>query len=110
MAQIVTMFDGKVRAGVATEYRPLASEIRQRARRTDGFVSYKSFTADDGEHLSVAVFESPETHAAWRGDEMHREAQRRGCTGFYSEYDVFVGEVVRRGHWQRNRTGTAVDE
>jgi heme-degrading monooxygenase HmoA len=100
MAQIVTMFYGRRREDVTAEYQALAGEMEQRARQAPGFLGYKSFTADDGEHLSVAVFDSPETHAAWRDDEAHQQAQRRGRAAFYSSYDVFVCEVVRHGHWE----------
>ena len=102
MAQMVTMFYGQVRDEASDEYQSLSNEMEQLARQADGFVSFKSFTADDGEHLSVAIFESPEAHAAWRDDEAHMEAQRRGRADLYSQYDVFVCEVVRRRHWERD--------
>jgi heme-degrading monooxygenase HmoA len=102
MAEMVTLFYGQVRDLAQDEYKVLAGEMERLARQADGFVSYKSFTADDGDHLSVAVFDSPETHAAWRDNLAHREAQRRGRSDYYSEYEVFVCEVVRRGRWLRS--------
>jgi len=101
MAQMVTLFSGRLRDDAIADYSVVAEEIEQRAREADGFVSFSSYTAADGERLSVAVFDSPESHARWRDDEEHREAQRRGRAEFYDGYDVLVCEVVRETHWTR---------
>jgi heme-degrading monooxygenase HmoA len=60
------------------------------ARAMPGFVDFKSFTADDGERVSIVVFASPEAHAAWRDDARHRVAQQRGRDEWYAEYRIQV--------------------
>ena len=95
MASVVTLFYSRLREE-AHGYDELAAEVEGRARRAPGFLSFKSFTAEDGERLSVAMFDSAENQAAWRDDVAHREAQERGRAEFYSEYEVVVGEVTHR--------------
>ena len=60
-----------------------------------GFVDYKAFVADDGERVSIAVFDSEEHHNAWRDDPGHRAAQIRGSKEFYTEYSVMVCRQLR---------------
>ena len=61
-----------------------------------GLLEFKAFTADDGERVSIIVFDTPEHHDAWRRHPDHVEAQRLGREQFYASYDITVSEVVRR--------------
>ena len=61
---------------------------------TPGFIDIKTFTADDGERVSLVMFESPETQAAWRTQAEHRAAQKRGRDEFYESYAIQVCRVV----------------
>jgi heme-degrading monooxygenase HmoA len=75
--------------------------MEELARQIDGFVEYKAFTAQDGERLSLAIFETSEAEAAWRDHVAHRAAQRRGRERFYDSYDVSVCEKRRHRDWRR---------
>jgi heme-degrading monooxygenase HmoA len=66
------------------------------ASRQPGFVSIKTFAADDGERVSIVEFESEAAQAAWRAHPEHREAQRLGRERFYAEFEVVVCEPLRR--------------
>ena len=65
-----------------------------------GFVDFKSFTAEDGERVSLVTFASPDAQRAWREDPRHRAAQERGRREFYLEYSVQVGECVHVSTWE----------
>ena len=67
------------------------------ARAMPGFVEFKSFSAEDGERLSVIWWQDEETLAAWRNHPRHRIAQQAGRTKWYSEYRIEVAEVQRAG-------------
>jgi heme-degrading monooxygenase HmoA len=99
MARSVTVFRSRLRDDVPDEYWELATELAELARSMDGFVEYKVFVADDGERLSLAVFESPEAEAAWRDHDAHRAAQRRGRERLYRGYDVAVCELQQQRSW-----------
>jgi heme-degrading monooxygenase HmoA len=100
MARNVTVFWSRLRNDVPPEYGELAAEIESLAREIDGFVDYRSLTAANGDHLSIAIFETAEAEATWRSNLAHRAAQRRGREHFYEWYDVSVCEEVRRHHWE----------
>lgn len=94
---IVTVFRSRLRPDAdANGYPELAQRMESRAQAMPGFVDFKTFTAPDGERLSLVVFDSLDAHAAWRDDPEHRAAQRRGRSEFYSEYAITV--CVQRQH------------
>ena len=59
------------------DYGSMPEAMAARARHAPGFVSIEGFTAPDGERLSIVVFESAVTQAAWRQDERHAVAQKQ---------------------------------
>jgi heme-degrading monooxygenase HmoA len=73
------------------------------ARSVPGFVDYKTFTAEDGERVSLVTFANLEAHRAWRSDPQHRRAQQQGRSEFYLEYSIQVGECTHASQWSRNR-------
>ena len=73
-----------------------------------GLLDFKTFSADDGERVSIVVFETWEQHCAWRDDPEHRQAQARGRQRLYAEYSIQVCRQVRRrspsdGHFPDER-------
>ena len=99
--QVMTVFRSRRRSDAQEAYSALAGEMEGAARAMPGFVDFKSFTAEDGEHVSLVTFASPETQRAWREDVRHRAAQQRGRDEFYVEYSVQVGECVHVSTWDR---------
>lgn len=104
MARVVTVFWSRMRDPVPPEYGEVSAELEDLARRVDGFVDYRSLTADNGDHLSIAVFDSPGAESTWRDNMAHRLAQRRGREQFYEWYDVSVCEEQRHHHWEAQST------
>lgn len=76
-------------------YHEVAAEMERQARTMPGFVDFTTFTAEDGERVSIVVFDSIENHDRWRTHPDHRIAQQRGRDDFYTEYRIMVGEVFR---------------
>jgi len=95
---VITIFRSRLRPEHAEEYERLAPRIRALAESMPGFVSCKTFTAADGERVSIEVFESQETQDAWRNHPEHREAQRLGREKFYAEFRIQVCHVDRDYH------------
>lgn len=101
MAQFVTVFRSRLRDDVPEEYFALAAELHERAAKIDGFVEQKVFVADDGERLTLVVFDNEGAHEQWRNDPVHRAAQQRGRDEFYDAYDVTVAAADHRHTWRR---------
>ena len=95
-ARIVTVFRSRLRPEAAHEYHELAARMERRARSMPGLLEFKTFSADDGEWVSIVVFDSWAHHEAWRTDEEHRHAQRRGREGLYETYTIHVARELRR--------------
>jgi heme-degrading monooxygenase HmoA len=93
---ILTVFRARLRADADTD---AAAALNQRmvalATAMPGFVSYKDFTAEDGENVTIVEFASENEQLAWRNQAEHRDAQERGRREFFSEYQIQVCRVER---------------
>lgn len=92
---IVTIFRSRLRPDHLEEYGRVADRMHELASAMPGFVSFKTFTAADGERVSLVEFESWETHEAWRNHPEHRLAQQLGREKFYAEFRIQVCLVER---------------
>lgn len=98
---VITVFRSRLRSEGAAEFQELAVRMLEIARSMPGFVSYKVYTADDGERCSIIEFESREQLRAWREHPEHREAQRLGRDRYYEQYSLHVGEPERESLFRR---------
>ena len=101
--QVLTVFRSRRRDGSESTYRALAEAMQAAARSVPGFVDFKTFTAEDGEHVSLVTFATPESHQVWRNDQRHRQAQRQGRDEFYVEYSIQVGECTHVSQWSHRQ-------
>ena len=93
---IVVVFRTRVKPGADLEAMGrLGERMYELASGLPGFISYKDFTAEDGEGVSVVEFETLETLAAWREHPEHKKAQQRGREDFFSEYRIQVCAPMR---------------
>lgn len=106
---IVAMASFKDRQGADhAELERTFDRMRELVTTIPGFVSYKSYTAEDGEELEVARFESEEALEAWRSFPEHVEAQQRGRDEFFDAYWVQVCVAIRQYRFERG-TGYSDD-
>jgi len=102
---IVTVFRSRLRSDAdANGYYELAGRMEARARAMPGFVDFKTFSAPDGERVSIVVFRTMEHQQSWRSDPEHKAAQRRGRADFYEEYSISVCEQRRHYNFRRTRS------
>ena len=93
---IVIAFRSRLRDDVdPEEVARLGGRMYELAMSMPGFVSYKDFTAEDGENVSIVEFESLDTLEAWGNHPEHRQAQKRGRDALFSEYHIQVCDTVR---------------
>ena len=72
---VVTVFRSRLQPEHAASSAEVAVRMRALAEGMPGFVSFKTFRADDGERVSIIEFESEEALHAWREHPEHRKAQ-----------------------------------
>ena len=99
--QVITVFRSRRRHQAESDYRRVAHQMEKAARAADGFVDFKTFTAEDGEHVSLVTFATSTAHRAWRDDPGHRRAQQQGRDDFYLDYSIQVGECTHVSRWTR---------
>lgn len=99
--QIVTVFRNRLEPGHEGDYGDLAPVINRLASEMPGFVDAKTFTAADGERVTIVTFADRESHNAWRDHPDHRAAQQRGIAEFYSTYSIQVADVTYSHRFSR---------
>lgn len=92
----ITLFRNRLRPDAAADYAEVAQRMRALAQSMPGYVSFKTFNAEDGERVSVVEFDSLEALLAWKNHPEHRAAQERGRVAYYTEYSVQSAEVARQ--------------
>jgi heme-degrading monooxygenase HmoA len=92
---VITIFRSRLRPEHENEYAEWATRMRDLASNMPGFLAIKTFTAEDGERVSIVEFESEETMSQWRDQADHRQAQELGRKLFYSEYRIQVCQPIR---------------
>jgi len=99
---ILTVFRSRVRPGVdLSPLEALGARMHELATSMPGFISYKDFTAADGEAVTIVEFESVETLLAWREHPEHEEAQRLGREQLFEEYRIQIGVPSRTYRFPR---------
>ena len=98
---IVILFRSRLTSAAGEDYSASEEHLMQRARAAPGFVDVKSYTAEDGERLTIIRWNDAESLRRWREDPEHREAQEAGRRLWYEFYDMEVAEVVRATRFER---------
>lgn len=60
------------------------------AAKQPGYISFKSYSASDGEGVSISEWEDEASALAWRQLAEHRAAQQNGRNDYYEEYTMFA--------------------
>jgi heme-degrading monooxygenase HmoA len=99
--EVITIFRNRLVEGAGAEYAALAPHIAQLAQSMPGFIDSKTFTAPDGERVTLVTFENQEAHDGWRDHPEHVAARARGVEEFYSTYSIQVGTVTYSNQFVR---------
>lgn len=103
---VVTIFRERLRNDADKDaYATLSSRMHELVAKHAGFISIKSYTADDGEAVSIETFDDMASLRAWRENPEHVAAQRRGRNEFYAEYSYETCQVERSGSWRLGSAG-----
>jgi len=84
-------------AGRQQTYLDFAASLRAELEQMDGFISIERFQSlsEPGKLLSLSFWRDEAALAAWRARENHREAQRAGRGGVFSDYRLRIAAVAR---------------
>ena len=98
----LVVFRNRKRADIdQAAYRDDAALMEEMARRQPGFLSFKSYVADDGEAIALSEWEDENAALAWRRVAEHSAAQSRGRCEFYEDYTLFACKHPRVHRFSR---------
>ena len=71
------------------------------ARAQPGFVSFKSYAAEDGEVIALSEWADAEAARAWGSQPDHAVVQARGRAAYYQDYTLFTCDEPRTHRYER---------
>lgn len=92
---IVTVFRSRLNPETQSEYQVIAAKMSKLVQSVQGYLSHKSFTAEDGERVTIVEFEDEEGMREWATHSDHVAAKRMGRNLLFSEYRVQICDVKR---------------
>lgn len=100
-AELVILFFSRLTDQAGDDYYRMDEELSHLVKDAPGFAGVKSFTADDGERLTVVWWKDAETLRQWRELPRHRKAQDAGRERWYQHYRMEVARIERRSSFDR---------
>ena len=98
----IVVFRNRKRADYdAAAYQADAVQMEVMARAQPGFVSFKSYTADDGEVIALSEWASAEAARAWGSQPDHALVQARGRAEYYQDYTLYTCDEPRTHRYER---------
>ncbi len=92
----LVVFRNRKRADIdADEYGAEADRMEEMARQQPGFLSFKSYTSDDGEVIALSEWEDEASARAWGRVAEHRAVQAKGRKSYYADYTLFACDDPR---------------
>ena len=98
----LVVFRNRKRADIdAAAYAADAARMEALARVQPGFLSFKSYTAEDGEVIAVSEWASEAAVHAWGSHPDHTAIQQRGRAEYYEDYTLFTSESPYTHRFER---------
>jgi len=98
----IVVFRNRKRADLdRAAYDADAVRMEQLARSQPGFLSFKSFVAEDGEVVALSEWADEASARAWGRVEEHAGVQARGRAEYYASYTLFACASPRIHHFEQ---------
>lgn len=87
----LVVFRNRKRADIdQAAYDAEAAGMEVLARAQPGYLSFKSYLADDGEVVAISEWADEASARAWGRNAEHLQAQGRGRAAYYQDYTMFL--------------------
>jgi heme-degrading monooxygenase HmoA len=87
----------------AAAYFADAVRMEELARAQPGFLSFKSYTSEDGEVIALSEWADAATARAWGAHPDHGVIQTKGRAEYYQDYTLYTAENPRTHRFERPR-------
>ncbi len=92
----LVVFRNRKRAEMDAEaYCRDAGRMEELARQQPGFLSFKSYQAEDGEVVALSEWADEASARAWGQQAEHRAVQQAGRDAYYQSYTLFACDSPR---------------
>ncbi|MHB1101936.1 MAG: antibiotic biosynthesis monooxygenase family protein [Devosia sp.] len=94
---IAVIFEAEPPPDRSGQYLELATQLLPALNEVEGFISVERFTSlsQPGKLLSLSFWRDEEAVRQWRESEDHRQAQKAGRDGVFTNYRLRVACIVR---------------
>lgn len=82
-------------------YSADAARMEALARAQPGFLSFKSYVSDDGEHVALSEWADAAAARAWGSHADHTVIQSRGRDAYYQDYTLYTCDDPRTHRFER---------
>ena len=107
---VVTIFRNRLKSENQQDYYETAGRMSALAKTMPGYISHKTFTADDGERVTIVEFADDQSQRVWATNLQHVEAKKKGRNDFYTEYKLQVCTIQRETSFTApSRTSTPAE-
>lgn len=98
----LVVFRNRKRAHIdAAAYSADAARMEELARAQPGFVSFKSYTSEDGEVIALSEWADAASARAWGSHADHAVIQGKGRAAYYQDYTLYTAENPRTHRFER---------
>lgn len=98
----LVVFRNRKRADIdEAAYDAEAERMEALAAAQPGYLSFKSYAAEDGEVVALSEWEDEAAARAWGRLAEHRTAQARGRSAYYDSYTLFGCDTPRIHRFDR---------
>jgi heme-degrading monooxygenase HmoA len=98
----LVVFRNRKRADIdADAYGADADAMLVLAEAQPGFVSFKSYTSEDGEVIALSEWADAEAARAWGSHPVHALIQAKGRAEYYQDYTLYTAENPRTHRYER---------
>ncbi len=92
----LVVFRNRKRADIDTDaYGADADAMLSLAEAQPGFLSFKSYTSEDGEVIALSEWADAEAARAWGSQPDHSVVQARGRADYYASYTLYTCDNPR---------------
>jgi heme-degrading monooxygenase HmoA len=107
MAMLITVFRSRLKPGLRDEYAAAVDRMNELAQTMPGYLSHKTYYAEDGERCTIVEFEHEEGLRTWRTNSEHRAAQKLAREKYYTEYHIQVCTLDRESKFKATEQAAA---
>ena len=92
----LVVFRNRKRADIDyAAYEAEAARMLELAQAQPGYLSFKSYTSEDGEVIALSEWADEASARAWGRQAEHRATQQRGRSAYYQSYTLFACDDPR---------------